>query len=50
MRIYALNTSALWTLVNDEAGADAWIAETPQELNATIIHKDPKFENLLGLK
>ncbi len=29
--------------------ADAWIAATALELDATLIHKDPEFENLPGL-
>lgn len=30
--------------------ADAWIAATALELDATLVHKDPEFENLPGLK
>ena len=26
--------------------ADAWIAATAWELKATLVHKDPEFENL----
>lgn len=29
--------------------ADVWIAATALELNATLVHKDPEFENLPGL-
>lgn len=29
--------------------ADAWIAATALELGATLVHKDPEFENLPGL-
>jgi predicted nucleic acid-binding protein len=29
--------------------ADAWIAATALELGATLVHKDPEFENLAGL-
>ena len=29
--------------------ADAWIAATALELDATLVHKDPEFENLPGL-
>jgi predicted nucleic acid-binding protein len=29
--------------------ADAWIAAAALELNATLVHKDPEFENLPGL-
>ena len=30
--------------------ADAWIAATALELDATLVHKDPEFEKLLELK
>ena len=30
--------------------ADGWIAATALELNAVLVHKDPEFENLPGLK
>ncbi|WP_411726056.1 PIN domain-containing protein [Methyloglobulus sp.] len=30
--------------------ADAWIAATALELDATLVHKDPEFEKLPGLK
>ncbi len=29
--------------------ADAWIAAAALELGATLVHKDPEFENLPGL-
>lgn len=29
--------------------ADAWIAASALELDATLLHKDPEFENLPGL-
>lgn len=29
--------------------ADAWIAASALELGATLVHKDPEFENLPGL-
>jgi len=29
--------------------ADAWIAASALELGATLLHKDPEFENLPGL-
>jgi predicted nucleic acid-binding protein len=29
--------------------ADAWIAATALELDATLVHKDPEFEKLPGL-
>ena len=29
--------------------ADAWIAATALELDVTLVHKDPEFENLPGL-
>lgn len=29
--------------------ADAWIAATALELDATLVHKDPEFERLAGL-
>ena len=29
--------------------ADAWIAAAALELDATLVHKDPEFENLPGL-
>ena len=30
--------------------ADAWIAATALELDAILVHKDPEFENLPGLR
>ncbi|MGC2166104.1 MAG: hypothetical protein WA632_08835 [Gallionella sp.] len=30
--------------------ADAWIAAAALELDATLVHKDPEFENLPGLR
>ncbi|MGZ8217354.1 PIN domain-containing protein [Methylomagnum sp.] len=30
--------------------ADAWIAAAALELDATLVHKDPEFERLPGLK
>ena len=30
--------------------ADAWIAATAMECDATLIHKDPEFERLASLK
>ncbi|MFT4197943.1 MAG: PIN domain-containing protein [Pseudoxanthomonas sp.] len=30
--------------------ADAWIAASALELDATLVHKDPEFENLPGLR
>lgn len=30
--------------------ADAWIAATALELQATLVHKDPEFEHLPGLQ
>ncbi|MGC2166101.1 MAG: PIN domain-containing protein [Gallionella sp.] len=29
--------------------ADAWIAAAALQLDATLVHKDPEFENLPGL-
>ena len=41
---YVLDTSALLTFIEDEAGADAWIAALALERNAILIHKDPEFD------
>jgi predicted nucleic acid-binding protein len=40
------NTSALSTLLNGQAGADAWTAAMALKLDATLSHKNPEFKNL----
>jgi predicted nucleic acid-binding protein len=42
LNIYVLDTSAWLTLIEDEAG----IAALAKERDATLIHKDPEFEQV----
>ena len=36
--------------LNVMAVADAWIAAAAMELDAVLIHKDPEFEHVAGLR
>ena len=44
-----LERAALVKATHPLSLADAWIAATALEHNATLVHKDPEFEKLSGL-
>jgi predicted nucleic acid-binding protein len=47
--IELLGRAAMVKATHPLSFADAWIAATALELNATLVHKDPEFENLPSL-
>ena len=48
--IELLERAAMVKATHPLSFADAWIAATALELDATLVHKDPEFENLPRLK
>jgi predicted nucleic acid-binding protein len=48
--IELLERAAMVKATHPLSFADAWVAATALELDATLVHKDPEFENLPGLK
>ena len=48
--IELLERAAMVKATHPFSFADAWIAATALELDATLVYKDPEFENLPGLK